>query len=348
MRDTFDAVLIVSFGGPEGPDEVMPFLESVTRGHRIPRKRLEEVAQHYYRFGGVSPLNAVNRELAAALRAELLGRGLSLPVYLGNRCWHPFLVDTVRQMAAGGVRRALAFITSAFSSYAGCRQYLEAIEAARLDVGERAPVIERLRPFWNHPAFIEGFAESTLSALRRLSPSERASAHVVFTAHSLPVAMARGCAYEAQLREACALVAERVPDPPPWTLAFQSRSGPPGQPWLEPDLDRIIQELASAGTRAIVVTPIGFVADHMEVVYDLDIEARGRAQDLGLRMERAATPGAAPWFVRMIVELVCERVEGLPPRWVGRSVPPPVVCPPDCCPREAAEWREATGVEVGT
>lgn len=327
-----DALIVVSFGGPEAPEDVLPFLENVTRGRGVPRERLEEVAENYAMFGGVSPINAQNRALIAALEAELERHGPKLPVYFGNRNWHPFLVDTVARMADDGIRRALAFVTSAYASYSGCRQYLENIEAARREVGESAPVIEKLRTFHDHPGFIEPMALNVARALGSIAETERTAARVVFTAHSLPMSMAESSDYVAELDEAARLVAERV-GLERYERAYQSRSGPPTQPWLEPDILDRLSELAEQGVRDVVVMPMGFISDHMEVVYDLDFQAKQHAESLGMRMVRAETVGTAPPFVSMIRELVLERIEpqrerrGLGTRGIRADF-----CPPDCCP----------------
>ena len=309
---SYDAFLLLSFGGPEGPDEVLPFLENVTRGRGVPRERLAEVAEHYYAVGGVSPINAQCRELLANVRAA----GLDLPMYWGNRNWQPFLSDTVREMADAGVERAIAFVTSAYSSYSSCRQYLDDIERARAAVGPAAPQIDKIRRFYNHPGFVEPFAANVHAALATLPAEVRGEAHLVFTAHSVPVAMAatsgppgdRG-RYVAELTEAARLITERAgAGAHPWSLAFQSRSGPPSQPWLEPDVCDRLGELAKSGTRAVVVIPVGFVSDHMEVRHDLDVEAAETAGSLGLAFARAATPGSHPAFVSMVTDLVRERL----------------------------------------
>jgi len=324
----YDAFLLVSFGGPEGPDEVMPFLENVTRGRGVPPERLARVAEHYYAMGGVSPINQQCRDLLAAIRADFAGRGLSLPVYWGNRNWTPYLTGTVQTMAADGVRRAIALVTSAYSSYSGCRQYLDDIERARAAAGPGAPRIDKIRHFYNAPGFIGSLAASTRAALATLPADLRDEARLVFTAHSIPVAMARasgpaGGRYVAELTEASGLIAERVGDGTrPWTLAFQSRSGPPAQPWLEPDVRDHLGELAKSGVQAVVVIPVGFVSDHMEVRHDLDVEAAETAGSLGLAFARAATPARQPRFVSMITELVQERL-ACPDENQG--------CQPDCC-----------------
>ncbi|GAC1321558.1 MAG: ferrochelatase [Acidimicrobiales bacterium] len=328
----YDAVLVLSFGGPDGPDDVIPFLENVTRGRGIPRERLAEVGAHYELFGGVSPINAANRALIDALQAELREAGPDLPVYWGNRNWHPFLADTLEAMAADGVRRAVCFVTSAFSSYSACRQYLDDIEAARATVGPGAPEIDKLRPFFDHPGFIGPMVKNVTAALAALPSPVVAGAPLVFTAHSRPAAQAARCDYEAQLGEAARLVAEAVGGDHPWALVFQSRSGPPGQPWLGPDVGDHLAMLAAAGDKAAVIVPVGFVADHVEVIYDLDIQAAARADELGLTITRAATVGTAPPFVAMIRELIAERTDGAPRRALSPLPPRPLSCAEGCCP----------------
>src|SRR5438105_11127143 len=298
----FDAILVVAFGGPEGMDDVLPFLENVTRGRNVPRERLDEVAQHYERFGGVSPINAQNRALIAALRPELDAHGIDLPVYLGNRNWHPLLADALREMHADGVERALAFFTTGFSSYSSCRQYRENIVDAQAEVGPDAPEVMRTRAFYNHPGFVEANADRVATSLETVRPR----AHVLFTAHSIPQAMASRSRYETQLAETARLVAERVGGPE-HALVYQSRSGPPHVPWLEPDVCAEIRSLAEQGVRDVVVSPIGFISDHMEILFDLDVEARETAEEVGVGFARAQTAGTHPAFVSMIRELVQER-----------------------------------------
>jgi protoporphyrin/coproporphyrin ferrochelatase len=305
----YDAFLLVSFGGPEGPGDVMPFLENVTRGRNVPQARLEAVAEHYLAFGGVSPINEQCRELIAAL-------DLPLPVYWGNRNWTPYLTDTVREMTAAGVRRALAFVTSAYRSYSSCRQYLQDIERARAAVGQDAPVIDKIQRFYDHPGFTGPFA----AALAEVSPD----AHVVFTAHSIPLAMAElagpgGGRYTAELIRACRLIAEQAGVHRPWSLAYTSRSGPPSQPWLEPDINDHLAVLAKDGVGEVAVVPVGFVSDHMEVIHDLDVEAAATAQSLGLAFTRIATPGVR--LAPMIGKLVREHLSGDAPK----------ACPAHCC-----------------
>jgi|SRR5579875_714210 len=351
----YDAFLLVSFGGPEGPDEVMPFLENVTRGRRIPRERLAEVAEHYYASGGVSPINQQCRDLLTAIGKDFAAEGLNLPLYWGNRNWQPYLTDTVATMAADGVKRALAFVTSAYGSYSSCRQYLEDIERAQAEVGPGAPVIDKIRHYFNHPGFVEPFVSSTLAALARLPGPAQAGAQLVFTAHSIPAAMAAASGpagenpagtpdsgrYAAQLTEAARLVSEGVAahaGEHPWRLVYQSRSGPPAQPWLEPDVCDHLADLAAGGAQAAVLVPIGFVSDHMEVRHDLDQEAKDTAARLGLPVERAATPGTDPRFISMVTDLVRERlgraVTGpgtVSPAALGPMGPACDTCPTGCC-----------------
>lgn len=331
MAASYDAVLVVSFGGPEKPDDVMPFLENVLRGKNVPRERMLAVAEHYYHFGGVSPINAQNRALIDALRLELQAHQIDLPIYWGNRNWHPLLPDTLREMRDAGVKRALAFFTSAFSSYSGCRQYRENIAAAQDEVGAGAPQVDKLRVFFNHPGYIGPVVESVRAALSQIPEAQRSSCKVLFTAHSIPLAMANNCRYVAQLEEACRLVAAQ-PKIANWQLVYQSRSGPPTQPWLEPDVLDAMRADAGDGAQAIVVVPIGFISDHMEVLYDLDTEAKDLAAELGIHFVRAATVGVHPRFIQMIRELIVERMtEGAERLALGTLGPSHDVCPVDCC-----------------
>ncbi len=332
MSSQYDAVLIVSFGGPEGPEEVMPFLENVLRGRNVPRERMLEVAEHYLEFGGVSPINEQNRQLIAALARELAEHGPKLPIYWGNRNWRPFLADAVGQMANERVQRALAFVTSAYSSYSSCRQYLEDIARARAEVGPAAPEIDKIRAFYDHPGFIEPMVESVGKCADRFEAQQRGQLTTLFTAHSIPAAMAESCDYQRQLREACQLVAAGA-GLPRWELVYQSRSGPPQQPWLEPDVCDRISELHPAGElKNLILAPIGFICDHLEVLYDLDKEAADLCRELGVPMERAATVGVHPRFVAMIRELIVERTTDAADRpSLGELGPRPDVCPPGCC-----------------
>ena len=319
MKTDFDALLLVSFGGPEGMEEVIPFLENVLRGRNVPRERMLSVARHYELFGGVSPINQANRDLIAALKRELEEHGPSLPIYWGNRNWHPLLPDTLNQMANDGVTNALAFVTSGYSSYSSCRQYLENISAAQAAVGPDAPRVEKLRVFYKHPLFIEANVDHIRAASSQLQ--DPAAAHLVFTAHSIPESMAVNCEYVSQLAHTGALIAREVQFAK-WHLVYQSRSGSPLQPWLGPDVCEHLRALQAEGVRSVVLAPIGFVSDHMEVVYDLDVEARRVADEIGMKMVRAQTAGTHPAFVRMIRELIVERVNGEVPA---------NICAPDCC-----------------
>jgi len=316
----YDALLVLSFGGPEKQEDVIPFLENVLRGRNVPRERLLQVAEHYYHFDGRSPINDQNRSLIAALKEVV-----KIPIYWGNRNWHPMLADTVRQMRDDGIRNAIAFVTSAFGSYSGCRQYAEDIVRARAAVGEGAPEIAKIRPFSAHPAFIEAMTDRVHAAIREL-PGGR----LIFTAHSVPVSMAQSSPYVDELNRACAAVASGV-GRADWKLVYQSRSGPPGQPWLEPDICDYLREIRSDA----VIAPIGFLSDHMEVLYDLDTEARAVCEELGVKMVRAGTVGTHPAIIRMIAELVETE---------------PGVCAADCCPapmRPAARPAAIPSLKTG-
>ena len=331
---SYDSILLLSFGGPEKEADVIPFLENVLRGKNVPRERLEEVAEHYYHFGGKSPINDQNREMLAALRSELDGAGIDLPLYWGNRNWNPLLPDTLRQMAADGKKRTLAYVTSAFGSYSGCRQYLEDIERARAEIGQAAPQVDKLRIFFNHPGFIEAMNDRVQKAIEQLSERNRDSALLLFTAHSVPTSMARTSPYVQQLEEACRLVAAAV-GRENWRLVYQSRSGPPGQPWLEPDVGDALRGVRESGeATAAVVAPIGFLSDHMEVLFDLDIEARALCDEIGLEMVRTGTAGSHPRFVQGVRELIEERLDPAHERLAVGALPPcDDICAADCCPR---------------
>lgn len=329
----YDSLLVVSFGGPESRDDVLPFLENVLRGKPVPRERMLEVAEHYYHFGGVSPINQQCRELIAALRTELDAAGISLPIYWGNRNWHPLLPDTLSEMAQAGHRRTLAFFTSAYSSYSGCRQYRENIAIAQQAVGETAPAVDKLRMFYNHPRFIAANIDRLKSAIQQLPDEVRATSQVLFTAHSIPFLMADNCNYVRQLNETCRLTAEQLGLPPErWQLVYQSRSGRPQDPWLEPDILDAVKSLHAAGTSGVVIAPIGFLSDHMEVLFDLDEEAKLLCESLGMPMARSATVGHHPQFITMIRELIEERL-GLRTEKVAMGQYPANhdVCPQDCC-----------------
>src|SRR5215207_9200207 len=328
---TYDALLVLSFGGPEGMDDVMPFLENVTRGRNIPRERLQEVAEHYAHFGGVSPINGQNRALIAALERELADHDIDLPIYFGNRNWHPLLQDTIELMRADGVKNGLLFVTSAYSSYSSCRQYREDVSRALEALGEYDMRFDKIRVFYNHPGFVEPMARRVRDALESLLRDRRAAAEIVFTAHSIPVSMAKGCAYERQLREVSRLVAG-LAGGARYRLAWQSRSGPPHVPWLEPDILDELDHLHASGVEEVIVVPIGFISDHLEVLFDLDVEAQNRAQQLGMNMIRVATVGTDPVFVATIRELIEERFQENPERrFLGELGASHDVCAVNCC-----------------
>ena len=326
----YDALLFVSFGGPEGRDDVLPYLENVLRGKPVPRARMLEVAEHYYHFDGVSPINQQNRDLIEALEHELKAQDIQLPVYWGNRNWHPMLADTMAKMKEDGVSRVLVFITSAYSSYSGCRQYRENIQEASALID---PLLEfdKLRVFYNHPGFVNTIADLLKESLKSLDESARDKATILFTAHSIPDGMAANCSYAAQLQNTAELIMEKMAGNP-WHLVYQSRSGPPTQPWLEPDVCDFIESLkAKQNPSHIAVVPIGFISDHMEVLFDLDTEAAELCDSLGIKMVRVPTVGTDPRFVRMIVELIKERAFGVAKQSLGDRGPSHDVCPIDCC-----------------
>ncbi|MEO1994598.1 MAG: ferrochelatase [Planctomycetaceae bacterium] len=337
MQQCYDALVIVGFGGPEQPDDVIPFLENVLRGRSVPRSRLLEVAEHYHHFGGVSPLNEQVRALIAALSRELVEQQIDLPIYWGNRNWHPLLEETMQQVARNGHSRVLALVLSAYSSYSSCRQYREDIQRAQQAVGGQAPQVDKIRAFFNHPGFIEANVARLAEALERATSDQDSEVAVVFTAHSIPVSMAANCRYESQLVEASRLVAEACGvSEAQWDLVYQSRSGRPEDPWLEPDICDHLAALHARGQRGVVVLPIGFLSDHMEVLYDLDEEAQQVCQSLGLRLFRARTVGTHPRFVAGLRELIQERLYGGCDRHaVGRLDAVADVCPEDCCPAPA-------------
>jgi ferrochelatase len=337
----YDAILIVGFGGPEGRDDVIPFLENVLRGRNVPRERMLEVAEHYYHFDGISPINGQVRALIAELEPELKAQGVNLPVYWGNRNWKPMLADTIQQMTDDGIKHALGVVQAAYSSYSSCRQYREDVMKARETVGENAPIVDKMRVFYNHPDFVEVNAERVREALGQFPENLRASVRVAFTAHSIPDSMAVNCNYVTQLTETCRLVAEASGVAPEnWSLVYQSRSGRPTDPWLGPDILEHIDELKNQGVEHLIVQPVGFLSDHMEVMYDLDEEALHRAKGHGMTMVRAGTAGTHPRFVSMFAELIRERIEGLPERRaIGQFPANHDVCPVNCClppPRPAA------------
>ncbi|WP_405823526.1 ferrochelatase [Streptomyces sp. NBC_00838] len=353
----YDALLLLSFGGPEGPDDVVPFLRNVTRGRGIPEERLKEVGQHYFLFGGVSPINEQNRVLLRALREDFAENGLELPVYWGNRNWAPYLTDTLREMTRDGRRRVAVLATSAYASYSGCRQYRENLAdalATLVDEGLEPPRVDKLRHYFNHPGFVRPMADSVLASLADLPEDVRAGAHLAFTTHSVPVAAADtsgraedhgdGGAYVAQHLDVAKLIAGTVREETgvehPWRLVYQSRSGAPHIPWLEPDICDHLEDLHGAGAPAVVMVPIGFVSDHMEVLYDLDTEATAKAAELGLPVRRSATVGADGRFVAAVRDLLLERAAAERGRPVERCAlgalgPSHDVCPVGCCPARA-------------
>lgn len=353
----YDALLLLSFGGPEGPDDVVPFLENVTRGRGIPRERLKEVGQHYFGFGGVSPINAQNRALLDALRKDFAEHGLDLPVYWGNRNWAPYLTDVMREMAADGRRRIAVLATSAYASYSGCRQYRENLAdalAALAEEGVKLPKVDKLRHYFNHPGFVGPMTEGVVAALDALPEGVREGAHLAFTTHSIPTAAAdtsgpvgehtadgEGGAYVKQHLDVARVIADEVAARTgvarPWKLVYQSRSGAPHIPWLEPDICDHLEALHADGAPAVVMVPIGFVSDHMEVLYDLDTEATAKAAELGLPVARSATVGADPAFAGAVRELVLERAakeRGEPAEecWVGTLGQSHDLCAVGCCP----------------
>ncbi|MDH6709935.1 ferrochelatase [Kitasatospora sp. MAA19] len=358
----YDALLLLSFGGPEAPEDVVPFLENVTRGRGIPKERLKEVGKHYFLFGGVSPINEQNRELLAALRKDFAEHGLDLPVYWGNRNWAPYLVDTLRELAADGHRRIAVLATSAYAGYSGCRQYRENLaDALAALAAEGLPElrVDKLRHFYNHPGFVEPMIDATLAALAQLPEDARAGARFAFTTHSIPDTMAEtsgapddpargrpGGAYVAQHLDVARLIAAAVAERTgvadrPWELVFQSRSGAPHTPWLEPDICDHLEAQHADGAPAVVMVPIGFVSDHMEVKYDLDTEAVAKAAELGLPVARAATVGADPRFTAAVRQLVLERAatergEPVTRCALGALGPSHDVCAVACCPNPRA------------
>ena len=339
----YDAIFVVSFGGPESREEVIPFLENVLRGKNIPRERMLAVAEHYYHFDGKSPINQQTRNLIAALENELTQHGPKLPVYWGNRNWHPMLAETLQQMQQDGIRRALGFVTSAYSSYSGCRQYREDIARAQKEVGPEAPQVDKLRVFFNHPGFVEATEDRLRDALWELPTSARQNVEIVYIAHSIPFSMANTSDYVRQLEEVTKLVSEKL-GVSNHALVYQSRSGAPGQPWLEPDILDYLREVKQRNlASAVVLAPISFLSDHMEVLYDLDIEARQLCDSLQLPMARARTVGVHPRFIAMIRELILERtVPGAERRALGALGPRQDICEENCCPAPPRPVRPST------
>jgi len=341
-----DALLLLSFGGPEGPEQVRPFLENVTRGRNIPPERLDEVAEHYLHFGGVSPINGINRALIEQIRAELAARGRDIDVYFGNRNWDPYIEDAVAQMRDDGIRRAAVFPTSAWGGYSGCAQYQEDITRGRAAAGPQAPELIKLRQYFDHPLLIEMFADAIADAAAELPEQLRADARLVFTAHSIPLRAANRCGpdlYELQVGYTSGLVAAAA-GYADYDQVWQSRSGPPQVPWLEPDVSDHLTALAQRGTKAVIICPVGFVADHIEVIFDLDDELAAQAEQAGIAFARALTPNAQPRFARLAVDLLDELTDGLPAARVVGAQPVPgygnsidgAYCTPACEPSDPA------------
>jgi protoporphyrin/coproporphyrin ferrochelatase len=360
VSTAYDALLLVSFGGPEGPGDVMPFLENVTRGRSIPRDRLEAVSHHYLALGGASPINAQNRALLGALEAELRARGVGLPLYWGNRNWDPYLAPELARIARDGHRRVLAVTTSAYSSYSGCRQYREDLAGAIAATGlDGILQIDRIRQYFDHPGFVTPFADGLAAALDELAGDEIAADEVLvlFTTHSIPRSMAAASGPPGRFDERGAYVAQHLAAidavvdvvrgrgrvAPAWELVYQSRSGSLQTPWLEPDINDAIRDARAAGARTIVVVPIGFVSDHVEVVWDLDREARETCDDLGVRMIRVATPGTHPAFVAGLADLVEECLGTARPVALSDLGPWPAVCATACCANPRADLPTVAG-----
>jgi ferrochelatase len=315
----FDSVLIVSFGGPQGPADVRPFLDNVLRGRRVSPERVEEVAHHYDLFGGVSPITELTQHQAAGLRERLAAAGHPLPVYVGMRNWHPYLADTLRQMYDEGRRRAIGFIASAYHSYSSCEQYRSNVKAAREELRRTRDGdidVTYVSSWYAHPLFIETNARHVTAALERLPADLRAGARIVFTAHSIPTSMADACRYREQLMESARAVAGRAGHRE-WALVYQSRSGRPGDPWLEPDVCDYLRTERSAGLKAVVLCPIGFVCDHVEILFDLDFEAAHVCSDIGLAMTRAASVNDDPLFIDMMADVVLGTMQ----RYGGTPLP---------------------------
>lgn len=338
----YDALLFVSFGGPEGPDDVIPFLENVLRGKPVPRERMLEVAEHYNHFGGVSPINEQTRDLMDAVKSDFEANGIDLPIYWGNRNWHPFLADTYRQMMADGVKRPLAFVVSGYSCYSGCRQYREDMYRAQAEIGIESPWTDKIRTFFNHPDFVAANAEHLEQALTDLGDVDRGDVHVAFTAHSIPTPMAETSAYVPQLTESARLISESCGfGADNWKLVYQSRSGRPQDPWLDPDICDYIAELGTAGVKNLIVMPIGFLSDHMEVMFDLDEEAMQASAEAGITMVRGKTVGVHPRFVAMIRKLFQERLGAAEPEVAGKLPAKHDICPLNCCAPPPAPKRPA-------
>ncbi|WP_052510822.1 ferrochelatase [Crystallibacter crystallopoietes] len=369
----YDAIVLASFGGPEGQEDVIPFLRNVTRGRGIPDERLEEVATHYRSFGGISPINAQNRALKQALEAELDRRGIDLPVLWGNRNWAPFIADTFREAYDAGHRRVLALSTSAYSCYSSCRQYREDFGMALVETGLAGKLeVDKVRQYFDHPGFVEPFVEGVAEGLAAVRAELAAKGepdapvHIMFATHSIPIGDAEaagprgveyegGSAYVAQHLATAQAVLDRVPEAAgvEWSLVYQSRSGAPHVPWLEPDINDALEELPGKGIRGVVIVPLGFVSDHMEVVWDLDTEALQTCAALGLAAKRVPTPGVHAKFVEGLVDMVCERTveNNIAERPATTSLGPWMdVCMPNCCANRRGEKPTVAGMDstVGT
>lgn len=331
MSNNYDSILIVSFGGPESKEEVIPFLENVTRGRNVPRSRLEQVAEHYYHFGGKSPINSQNLALIDALRKRLNESGPDLPIYFGNRNWSPYITEALTTMQKDGKYKALSFFTSLFSCYSGCRQYQENIKNAQSSLHGKVPEVDKLRMGFNHPRFIAAMKSRIESSLDQIPKGRRELAHLVFTAHSIPLSMAERSSYQLQLNEAARLISGAVGNFN-FNICFQSRSGPPQVKWLEPDINEKIRALSEEGVKDLVVVPLGFVSDHLEVLYDLDVEAAQTAAELGINFVRSQSVGTHPEFIEMIRDLIIERIEGSVDRPACGSLGAwHDFCPSNCC-----------------
>ncbi len=327
----YDAILFMSFGGPEKNEDVIPFLENVTEGRGIPKERLAEVGEHYYHFGGKSPINDQNLALITEIEKELEKQNINLPVYFGNRNWDPYITDTMQKMKDDGVKRAVAFVTSGYSCYSGCRQYREDIVKAQEKVGPGAPEVDKIRVFYNHPGFIDSTILGIKESLTKWEVENRGKVKIAFTAHSIPNSQAENSDYEVQLNETCKIISNEL-NHSNYDMVYQSRSGSPKIPWLEPDIIDYMEQISEEGTKDLLIVPIGFISDHMEVLYDLDTEAVEKAEELGMKMERVPTVGISKPFVEMIIELIRERMTENPERkTMGERGPNHDICPVDCC-----------------
>jgi ferrochelatase len=362
-NDAYDAILLVSFGGPEGPDDVMPFLENVVHGRGVPKERLVAVAEHYLKFGGISPINTQNKQLISALQSELVARDIHTPIYWGNRHWRPFLTDAISEITAQGHRSILAILTSAYSSYSGCRQYREELANAIIENnGEALTTIDKIRPYFDSPGFILPFVDGIVDAANDLHAEDpsRTGLKVLFTTHSIPNSMSASSgppdvqgfeegAYVAQHQNVAKIIIELVEargrEVQSWELVYQSRSGPPHIPWLEPDINDAIRRAHDEGFTSVVIVPIGFISDHMEVVWDLDNEALATCADVGIRARRVATPGTDHRFIQSLADLVVEKMGGAPAPALSKIGPWPAPCMPGCCPNPREQRTHVAGID---